>query len=99
MINTNFAQSIDIDFQNISTGNLEAIQLVLEAYSLYASNEYVLDNSIGFNNNSCYTYIALENGISICSKEGKDVEYIVFDFETGEEYFLETNIQAENKLN
>jgi hypothetical protein len=43
---------------------------------------------IGFNENSGYIYIALENGISICSCLGREVEYLVTNFETGEESFF-----------
>ena len=50
----------------------------------------------GFNPNSGYTYIALENGICICSAFGRDVEYLVTDFETGEEHFFETYESAED---
>lgn len=44
---------------------------------------------IGFNSNSGYVYIALENGISICSLLGNSVEYLVTDFDNGEEYFFQ----------
>ena len=52
---------------------------------------------VGFNENSGYVYIALENGISICSMLGQDVEYLVTDFEDGTEYFLDTYEEAEKK--
>ena len=48
----------------------------------------------GFNNKSGYVYIALENGIQIASCFGQDVEYITYDFETGEEYFFDTYEEA-----
>ena len=50
------------------------------------------------NMNTGYVYIALENGITIASNFGQKVEYIVFDFEDGEEYILNTYRQAEIKL-
>lgn len=53
---------------------------------------------IGFNPNSGYIYIALEEGITICSMLGRDVEYIVTDFETGEEFFFDLMEEAENHL-
>ena len=53
---------------------------------------------VGFNSNSGYVYIALENGISICSMLGRQVEYLVTNFEDGEEYFLDTFKEAETKL-
>lgn len=49
----------------------------------------------GFNANSGYTYIALENGISICSMLGRDVVYLVTDFYNGEERFFKTYKEAE----
>ena len=51
---------------------------------------YFIDvDSVGFNDNSGYVYIALENGISICSLLGRDVEYLATCFETGEEFFFD----------
>jgi hypothetical protein len=49
---------------------------------------------IGFNPNSGYTYIALENGISICSSMGGDVEYLVTNMEDGEETFFDDYYEA-----
>ena len=53
---------------------LEAVGLskVFAAYAENAAGEDI--NSIGFNHNSGYTYIALDNGITICSMLGRDVE-------------------------
>lgn len=63
----------------------------------YAPSEDVME--CGFNTSSGYVYIALENGITIASAFNNDVEYIVTDFEDGEEYFLESYEEAQNKLN
>lgn len=43
--------------------------------------------SIGFNPNSGYVWISLKNGIQICSCLGQDVEFLVTNFDTGEETF------------
>lgn len=59
-----------------------------EAYAENCAGEDILDGGIGFNPNSGYVYIALENGVTICSCLGRDVEYLVTDFETGEETFF-----------
>ena len=67
-----------------------------KAYAEFARNEYIMDGGIGFNANSGYVYIALENGISICSMLGRDVEYLVTDFNNGEEYFFSTYEEAES---
>ena len=53
---------------------------------------------IGFNPNSGYTYIALEDGISICSMLGRAVEFLVTDLDNGEEFFFDLIEDAENKI-
>ena len=68
---------------------------VLMAYANECPSEEIME--IGFNPNSGYVYIALENGVSICSCMGSDVEYLVTDFEDGEEYFLDTYEEAITK--
>lgn len=62
-------------------------------YSEHFAGEYI--NCIGFNSNSGYVYIALENGIQICSMMGNDIEYLITDFETGEETFFSSYAEAE----
>lgn len=66
-----------------------------KCFQVYANNcagEEIME--IGFNPNSGYTYIALENGISICSMLGQDVEFLVINFETGEECFYDDYEEA-----
>lgn len=77
----------------------EAIGLsnVFKAYAEDCSREEIQE--VGFNPNSGYVYIALENSISICSMLGQRVEYLVTDFETGEEFFFDNYTQAIEKLN
>ena len=48
----------------------------------------------GFNNMSGYVYIALENGIQIASCFGQSVEFIVTDYEDGEEEFFDNYFDA-----
>lgn len=51
---------------------------------------YLIDvEAVGFNDNSGYVYIALDNGISICSLVGDNVEYLATCFNTGEEFFFD----------
>lgn len=51
---------------------------------------YFIDvDAIGFNDNSGYVYIALDNGISICSMLGREVEYLATCFDTGAEFFFD----------
>ena len=68
--------------------------LCFAALSQNAAGEDI--DSIGFNPNTGYTYIALGNGISICSSMGQSVEYLVTN--SGEESFFDTYIEAEEFL-
>jgi hypothetical protein len=60
---------------------------VWDAYAEYFANEEILGER--FNENSGYVYIALENGIQIASSFGQDVEYVIFNYDTGEEMFFD----------
>ena len=77
-----------------SVAYLEAVgkSKVWMAYAEYFANDEILEE--GFNPNSGYVYIALENGVSIASAFGKAVEYIVYDEEIGQEDFLSSVKQA-----
>jgi hypothetical protein len=77
---------------------LEAVGLskVFDAYADYAAGEDI--NMIGFNSNSGYIYICLENGISICSAFGQSVEYLINNQETDEEEFFDSYDEAINNL-
>lgn len=66
---------------------------VFEAYAKIGGN--IMEGGIGFNPNSGYVYIVLENGVSICSMLGREVEYLVADV-YGEEYFFNTYEEAES---
>lgn len=62
----------------------------------YASiGEDIMEGGIGFNANSGYVYIALENGITICSSFGREVEFLVTNPEDGEETFFDSYSEAE----
>ena len=71
-----------------------------KVFEAYAEESAEADDimEIGFNPNSGYVYIALENGVTIASMLGNSVEYIVTDFETGDEYFCETYDEALDQL-
>ena len=88
--NTNFIQTL-------GSADFESWLLVQQAYRDYAFGEEIME--AGFNTNSGYVYIALENGVQIASCFGQDVDFIVFDFETGEEYFLDSYNEAIEKIN
>lgn len=68
---------------------------VFKAYAENCPGEDIMQ--VGFNENSGYVYIALENGISICSMLGRDVEFLVTDFEDGQEFFFYSYDEAINK--
>lgn len=87
--------SIEIYGLNDSIAYCEAQGLAncFSAYAEHVGTETI--QAIGFNENSGYTYIALENGISICSMIGREVEYLVTNFDNGEEYFFSTYKEAE----
>ena len=80
--------------QELRGSDLESWMLVQRAYKTDAHGEDIME--CGFNNKSGYVYIALENGIQIASCFGQDVDYIKYDFETGEEYFYDTYEEALN---
>ena len=57
--------------------------IVWDAYANHFASEEILEE--GFNINSGYVYIALENGVTIASNFGQGVAYFLNDFNTGEE--------------
>ena len=80
---------------NESIAYCEAIGLAkcLEAYAENFAGQYIFE--VGFNPNSGLTYIALEfESITICSMLGRAVQYMVTDFDNGEEFFFDTKQEA-----
>ena len=77
-----------------SLGYLDAKSksIVWAAYAEHFGGEEIMEE--GFNINSGYVYIALENGVTIASAFGKKVEFIVYDEENEEETFLSSVKQA-----
>ena len=65
---------------------------VFEAYAEESGSEDIME--IGFNANSGYVYIALENGISICSMLGSEVEFLTMDYDDNEETFFDSYEEA-----
>jgi hypothetical protein len=74
---------------------LEALGLskCWEAYANNAAGQDIM--SIGFNDQTGYVYIALENGITIASAFGRSVEFIIFNDED-QEFFLDDYETASN---
>jgi hypothetical protein len=83
--------------QELRNSDLESWILVQRAYQEFAQREDIME--CGFNKMSGYVYIALENGVQIASCFGQSVDYIVYDFETGEEEFFDTYTEAINSIN
>lgn len=91
-----------IEIHGLSTDGIayceaEGLSKVFAAYANDCPGEYIME--VGFNHNSGYVYIALENGISICSMLGRRVEYITVDIENGEEHYFDNYTQAESFYN
>jgi hypothetical protein len=64
--------------ENVSFAYLESIgkSKIWQAYADNFAGEEIMQE--GFNPNSGYVYIALENGISICSLLGGNVEFLAY---------------------
>ena len=69
---------------------------VFKAYAEECSREDIM--IVGFNAYSGYVYIVLESGINVCCCINQEVEYLVTDFETGEEHFFNSYEEAQNRL-
>lgn len=80
------------NLENPAFCEVMGLSRVFEAYANECSKEDIME--VGFNHNSGYVYIALENGISICSMLGQRVEFLVTDFDNGEELFFDNYTQA-----
>lgn len=85
--------------EQIAFCEAQGLAKCFQAYANECTGEYIMDGGIGFNSNSGYVYIALDNGVQICSMLGRDVEYLVVDFETGEETFFDTYEEAISQVN
>ena len=77
---------------SISYCEAKGLGLIFQAYANQCANEEIM--GVGFKANSGYVYIALENGISICSCMGHQVDYLVTNFYNGEETFYDTYQEA-----
>lgn len=84
---------------NTTLGYLDAKSkaLVWMAYAENFAGEEIMEE--GFNINSGNVYIALENGVTIASAFGQQVEFYVYDFETGDEIAFESIDELNLHLN
>ena len=87
-------ENLQLDNFKNSIAYLEAkgLSKCFAAYAEECVGEDIM--AVGFNSNSGYVYIALENGIQICSMLGNDIEYITFDSENDAEAFYDSYIDA-----
>lgn len=71
--------------KNTSVAYLEAKgkSKIWAAYANHFSGEDIMEE--GFNIDSGYVYLALENGITIGSSFAQDVVYFIYDHESDEE--------------
>ena len=90
MTNTITINGID---GSIAYCEAKGLSKVFMAYANECSREEIME--VGFNPNSGYVYIALEDGISICSNLGREVEFLVTDSNDGEETFYDTYEEAQ----
>jgi hypothetical protein len=88
---------MESNFTSLAFLEAKGLSKCFKAYAENAVGEEIME--CGFNPKSGYVYLALEYGIQIASLCGGDVEYIVFDYDTGEEKFFEKYEEAENFLN
>ncbi len=84
------------NYENMGSLDKKSLELVWKAYNDTRLNEEIFE--IGFNLSSGYVYIALENGVQIASCFGQSVDYIVTDYNNGEEFFFDSYDEAYKKL-
>jgi len=86
----------NLDLSKLGYSDLFSYEIVLREYNNHARGESIMET--GFNTSSGYVYIALDNGIQIASCFGQDADFIIYDFESGEEHFCDTYEDAEEML-
>ena len=80
----------------VTEGNISGIDSQRnEICDILKNKNYSYIMEIGFNPNSGYVYIALEDGISICSNMGQQVEFLVTWTDNGDEEFFDTYEEAQ----
>lgn len=76
----------------VAYAEAQGLAICWETYANECAGEYIME--VGFNSNSGYVYIALENGVSICSMLGRGVEFLILDIMNGEEEFFDDYNEA-----
>ena len=87
MARTEKLEIYGVSYEGISVMEALGLSNVFLAYCDFAGGEAIQE--IGFNPNTGYVYIALENNVTIASSFGQQVEYIVSDIMNGEEAFFD----------
>lgn len=70
---------------------------IWERYANYFAGEEIMEE--GFNLNTGYVYLALENGVTIASCFGQAAEFFVYDQDTDEEISFLFYQDLQNYLN
>lgn len=86
-----------VNFDNFAYCETVGLSKCFKALSELAGNYYVDVMAVGFNENSGYVYIALENDVTLCSMLGRDVEYQTRCPMSGEEFFFDNYKEALEK--
>ena len=86
METTNFINSL-------GSSDLHSFILCLEAYNNLSQGDKEKILEVGVNLYSGFIYLFLESGLSICSRFGRPVIYIITN-ESGEELEFETHFEA-----
>ena len=89
---TNFINSL-------GSADLQSLINVLDSYNSDYETRKLHIEYLGFNTNSGYVYLALENGILITSAFGRGVDFLVTNNRNGEECFFDNYDEALNFLN
>jgi hypothetical protein len=76
----------------LKSAESKGIANCFNAYAKNCENEWIF--GVGYNQRTGYAYIALENGVQICSQHGGKVEYLVTDPENGDETFYDSYKKA-----
>jgi hypothetical protein len=82
---------------NLGSSDLRSLELCLEAYRENAFKVEIED--MGFNQNSGYIWLMLDNGVTIASCFATDVVYLATDWDSGEEQVFETYWECLNHVN
>lgn len=84
---------------SLGSSDLQSFINVLDSYnSDYETRKLNIAYS-GFNTNSGYVYLTLENGVSIISAFGRGVDFLVNNYRNGREEIFDTYDEALNYLN